>query len=496
MTDTRSPIKLHSAPRIGLYTIGLAAYWAQFPELRGRIMDYGAFIADRMSGMAEVYNFGLVDSETSARAAGLWFNERHVDLVFCHSATYSTSSAVLPVHQICPKPAVILNLQPAARIDYAHAATGEWLAHCGACPVPEIANAFQRAGVAFRVVNGLLGTEATADRPEAERAWKEIEEWISAARVAAGLRRSRFGFLGNTYSGMLDMYSDFTMVQAQTGLHVQVLEMCDLDQRLKAVTPDAVQDKAAEMNRLFSISGDSAADPIAREPTAEQLKWACTVAAAQERLVRDFDLDALVYFYHGSPGNDYENLQSGFILGHSLLTARGVPCAGEGDLKTAIAMKICDLAGTGGSFSEIVVVDYLDGTILLGHDGPFHAAIADGKPLLRGMGLYHGKMGSGISVEAKVKAGPVTTLNVTQTGEGRLKFIISEGRATGGEIMQIGNTQTPVRFCRDPDAYMSAWFAQAPTHHCALSVGHNASLFRKVAELLDIPHATLCEGSE
>jgi L-arabinose isomerase len=184
-------------------------------------------------------------------------------------------------------------------------------------------------------------------------------------------------------------------------------------------------------------------------------------------------------------------LQSGFIVGHSLLTAKGIPCSGEGDLKTAVAMKVCDILGTGGSFSEIVVVDYIDETILLGHDGPFHIAISDGKPILRGMGLYHGKQGAGVSVEAKVKTGPVTTLNLTQTYEGKLKFIISEGYATDGSIMKIGNTQTPVKFKQHPDEYMERWFNEAPTHHCALSIGHNASLFEKVSELLKIYSITL-----
>lgn len=242
---------------------------------------------------------------------------------------------------------------------------------------------------------------------------------------------------------------------------------------------------------MFEISGDSPSDPIARKPTAEQMDWACRVAVAQEKLVRDFDLDALAYYYHGAPGGEDEKLQAGFIVGHSLLTAQGIPCSGEGDLKTAVAMKICDILGTGGSFCEIVVVDYEDETILLGHDGPFHSAIAEGKPILRGMGLYHGKQGSGVSVEAKVRTGPITTLNVTQTGDGKLKLISGQGESTDGPIMQIGNTATPVKFPEHPDRYMERWFAEAPTHHCAMSIGHNASLFAKVGALLGIAHVTL-----
>jgi L-arabinose isomerase len=309
--------------------------------------------------------------------------------------------------------------------------------------------------------------------------------------VKRTLQHARFGFLGNTYSGMLDLYSDFTMIQAQLGLHVEVLEISDLMRMLKLVGASEVQQQRERIEAMFEISGDSPADPIARRPTPEQLEWSCRVAAAQERLVRAFDLDALCYYYHGAPGELDEQIQAGFIVGHSLLTARGIPCAGEGDLKTAVAMKICDTLGVGGSFSEIVVVDYLDQTILLGHDGPFHAAIAEGKPILRGMGLYHGKQGSGVSVEAKVRQGPITTLNLTQTGAGRLKLISSEGHSTDGPIMQIGNTQTPVRFALDPDAYMDRWFAEAPTHHCAMAVGHHAADFAKVADLLKLAHVVL-----
>ena len=494
-------IKPTPKPRIGLYATGLKAYWAQFPGLRERLVEYGQFIANRLAESAEVHFFGLVDCAGSAREAGEFFNRATVDLVFCHSATYITSDSVLPVHQVCPAPVVVLNLQPAARINYAQSTTGEWLAQCGACPVPEITNAFNRANIPFRVISGLLGlsetpaisltNENTASRPEAIRAWKEILEYVQAAKVRRTLRQSRFGFLGNNYSGMLDLYSDWTMLQAQAGLHVQILEMCDLDEQLQQVSADEIEQKRREVQAFFQISGDSAADPIARQPTSEQLEWSCRVAAAQERLVKVHDLDALAYYYHGAPGNAYEQLQSGFIVGHSLLTARGIPCAGEGDIKTSLAMKICDTVGAGGSFSEIVVADYIDGTILLGHDGPFHVAIAEGKPILRGMGLYHGKQGSGVSVEAKVRRGPVTLLGVTQTGDGRLKLIISEGESTDGPIMQIGNTQTPIRFPVDPDTYFERWFAEAPTHHCAMAIGHHAGLFKKVADLLGIPAVEL-----
>lgn len=482
--------------RIGLYSAGLKAYWSQFAGLKERLEGYNAFIAEKLSAWGEVYNFGLVDDEDAGRAAGEYFNAHHVDIIFSHSATYYTSSTVLPLHQIAKAPAVVLNLQPTAAMNYEKTATGEWLAHCVGCPVPELANAFNRAGIPFRVINGLLGLEKTPEisvadevtcrRPEAIRAWEQISQWARAAGVKRALQHARFGFLGNNYSGMLDMYSDFTMLQAQTGIHVEILEMCDLDRCLKAVTEEEVAGIRQEVEAFFEISGDSPSDPIAKRPTAEQLDWACRVAAAQRRLVKEYRLDALSYYYHGSDNNHYEQLQSGFIVGHSLLTANGIPCAGEGDIKTCLAMKICDLLGLGGSFTEIVAMDYERGTMILGHDGPFHIRISDGKPILRGMGVYHGKRGSGVSVEAHVKPGPVTTLGLTQTGEGRLRLIASQGEAKNEPILAIGNTQTHISFGRDLDEYMDDWFAQAPTHHSAMAVGHDAVIFEKVAALMGL----------
>lgn len=494
--------KARLKPRIGLYTMGLHTYWSQFAGLEARMKHYGAFIASKLEEMgAEVVRYDLVDTPDAGRKAGELFQSRNVDLIFAHAGTYVNSSCVLPVHQICNAPMVVLNLQPTARINYAKTTTGEWLAHCGACPVPEIVNALHRANISCEVINGLLGMsetpeisltdENTAHRPEAKRAWHEINEWVQAAMVKRNLAASRFGFLGNTYNGMLDMYSDFTMFQGQTGAQLQILEMCDLNRVFETVTQEEIDTKRQEIADFFQISETDAADPLAQKPTELQLNWSAKVAVAQEKMVKEFGLDALTYYYHGAPGGHYEDLQGGFIVGHSLLTAIGIPCSGEGDLKTCLAMKICDLLGIGGSFCEIVVTDYEDGTILLGHDGPFHLAIAKDKPILRGMGLYHGKQGTGVSVEAKVRTGPITNLNCTQTVDGKLKFIITEAESTDGTIMTIGNTQTPVKFNKSPDEYMDEWFKELPTHHFAMSVGHNAPQLVKVAKILNIPYVEL-----
>ena len=488
-------IKPRLKPVIGLYTTGHPMYWDQFAGLKDRLLGYGRFIEETLKTQCDVKYFGMVDTVENGRRAGEYFNRENVDLIFLHSATYEFSSAVLPVHQRCKAPIVILNLQPCEKINFAATSTSEWLSQDSACSIPEFCNVLTRAGIGYRYVSGLLGLErdvvesvtdcATKGKEEAERAWKEIFEYVDAAMVLRNVRNSNFGFLGNFYCGMLDMYTDLTLFQIKFGAHVELLELSDLDSCLKEVSDAEVKEKIAEINDFFTTDGDSPSDQIAKAPSAEQLEWSAKVACAQNRMVRKHGLDALAYYCHGRDDH-FEEIQSGFVVGHSLLTAAGVPCSGEGDVKTALAMKIMDLLRKGGSFCEIVTTDYRSKSLVIGHDGPFHIDITNDKPIMRGLTLYHGKRGSGISVEASVRPGNVTTFAVAQGTAGAFKLIASEGVAYPAEGMTIGNTETHVDFGMPPAAYFGKWFQAAPTHHFALSIDHNISTLQKIADLMEI----------
>ena len=470
---------------VGVFGVGLAAYWPQFAGLRERLEGYQKKVEQRVAEWASVLSGGLVDSAPAAVATGDAFRRAGVDLVFCYVGTYSTSSQVLPVVQGAGAPVIALNLQPLAALDYPHTGTAEWLANCSACCVPELAGALARSGVPFRQVTGMLEPELDVRAPW-ESAWQEIREWCEAAAVVRNLRRARIGFLGHTYPGMLDLYSDFTQHHAQLGTHIEVLEMSDLDARVAAVTEAEIARNEQEVRRIFDISQASPSDPLAREPAPEEMRWACQVAVGLEKLAEDFDLGGLAYYYRGHGGTRDEQLAAGMIVGCSLLTARGVPCSGEGDLKNCQAMKIVDLLGAGGSFTEIYAMDFRQDLILMGHDGPFHLALAEGRPVLRGLELYHGKRGAGVSVEASVRLGPVTLLGLTQTADGRIRLLAAEGESVAGERLRIGNTNSLIRFALPPAAWINAWCREGPTHHGALGVGHLGRRLEKTASLLEL----------
>jgi L-arabinose isomerase len=478
-------MKQNDTAKVGVFGTGLAAYWPQFIGLKERLSGYQDKVEQRISEWATVVSGGLVDDAPTAQRAGDQFVRAGVDLVFCYVGTYSTSSQVLPVVQRAKVPVVVLNLQPRAALDYPHTDTGEWLANCCACCVPELSCAFSRSGISFRVVTGMLDPEPDVRDPW-QKAWAEIQQWCKAAEVVHHLRNSRIGFLGHSYPGMLDMYSDLTQHQAQLGTHIEVLEMCDLDERVQAVSEIEIRQKEEEVRRIFDISEDSPSDPLAKKPKPEEIAMACRVAAGLDRLANDFDLDALTYYYRGLNGNRYEQLGANLTLGCSLLTASGVPCSGEGDLKNCQAMKMMDLLGAGGSFTEFYALDFRGGFILMGHDGPFHLRIAEGRPILRGLGLYHGKRGYGVGVEASVRKGPITILGLTQSADGRLKLLAAEGESLEGERLRIGNTNSRLRFAMPPAEFLNAWCAQGPTHHCALGIGHVADVIEKIAGLLQM----------
>jgi L-arabinose isomerase len=155
-------------------------------------------------------------------------------------------------------------------------------------------------------------------------------------------------------------------------------------------------------------------------------------------------------------------------------------------------MKIMDIRGAGGSFTEYYAMDFKDDLVLMGHDGPGHIAIAQGKTKVRPLKVYHGKVGRGLSVEMSVKYGPVTLLSVAEDAESRFKLVVAEGESVDGEILEIGNTNSRYRFPLGARRFVEAWNAQGPAHHCAVGVGHVAATLAKTAALIGLGFRQVC----
>jgi L-arabinose isomerase len=433
--------------KIGLYGIGLDTYWSQFEGLYERLQGYQQQIAKRMSAKhetIEVINTGIVDNPQKAREVGTFLAKQNVDAIFLYISTYALSSTVLPVVREVDVPVIVLSLQPSKAIEYTSfnalgdrgKMTGEWLAYCQACSAPEIASVFNRAKIDYHLITGSLDDESS---------WNEIDDWLNAVKVASILDDTRIGALGHYYEGMLDVYSDMTQLSSTFGCHFEILEMSTLYKYYNETTNAQIQEKIKQFHDDFEV--DPACD-------AHEISRAARSAAALEALVH--------------------------------------PVAGEYEIKNVIAMKIMDLMGIGGSFSEFYALDLNDDIILLGHDGPGHARIAKGKVKLVPLPVYHGKPGKGLSIQMSVQQGPITLLSVVQQTNGEIALLVAEGECVPGPTLNIGNTNSRYRFSIGAGRFLKEWSEQGPAHHMAIGIGHAANQLEKLAKILGIKFIKIC----
>lgn len=470
--------------KIGLFGIGLDTYWPQFPGLEERLNGYLETIENKISAFhPHVINAGLVDNTDKAFTAGKLFSTEDVDVIFLYVSTYALSSTVLPVVQRAKVPVIILNLSPEAAIDYKKInalgnrtkMTGEWLAFCSACPVPEIANVFNRTGIAFHQITGMLEND-----PEA---WQEIQEWIEAARVSHTMFYNRMGCMGHYYSGMLDIYTDLTMQSKYFGGHFELIEVDELSAMRNEVSQSEIEDRVQLFYDTFEVMDDC---------SESELQRAARTSIAMDTLVEKYKLGSMAYYYMGTGNPPNEDAISSIILGNSLLTAKGIPVAGEYEIKNAQAMKIMNSFGVGGSFTEYYAMDFEDDVVLMGHDGPGHIAIAEGKTKVKPLQVFHGKVGRGLSVEMSVKYGPVTLLSVVEQKGGGLMLLCAEAESVPGPILEIGNTNSRYRFSIGARRFVNDWNSYGPAHHCAIGVTHMASKIKKLGKLLNIEVVQVC----
>jgi L-arabinose isomerase len=464
---------------IGIFGVGFNKYWPQFDGLLDELTGKLNIFIDRVkANEVQVTSFGIADDAESAYTILPKLKAADLDLVFCHMLTYATSASFGAIVHGLDIPLVLVALQPLKALDYSKASTYMQLCNDDFCAVPEF------TGVAIRmgkkpppVILGTLENDPTAE--------KEISQWCNIAMVLHDLKRARIGHFGHPIEHMLDMQTDHTALTAAFGCHIVQTEADELLKLEQTVTEGEIDSKKIEILDLFDTP-DPKSDPITEKLTEKDLQVAARVAVALDKFIDTYNLDGLAYYYEGQEGSPMRELVTNLIVGNSLLTAAGFPMCGESDLKTCIAMLIMDRLDIGGSFAEFHPIDFNEGFVLVGHDGPHHINIAEGKPVLRSLFKYHGKPGTGAGVEFNIKEGPITILSIGLTANGRFKFILAEGESLHGPIPPTGNTNTRGFFKPDVRSFLKNWVAEGPTHHFALGVGHHARTIQQIAEILNL----------
>ena len=464
---------------IGIFGVGFNKYWSQFDDLLDKLTGKLNIFTDRVkTHEVQVTSFGIADDAASAYAILPKLRAADLDLVFCHMLTYATSASFGVIVRGLDIPLVLVALQPLKALDYSKASTYMQLCNDDFCAVPEF------TGVAIRmgkkpppVILGTLEDDQTTEG--------EISQWCNIAMVLHDLKRARIGHFGHPIEHMLDMQTDHTALTAAFGCHIVQTEADELLRLQRTVTETEIKDKKTQILDLFETPNPKS-DPITEKLTEKDLQVAARVAIALDKFIDTYNLDGLAYYYEGQEGSPMRELVTNLIVGNSLLTSAGFPMCGESDLKTCIAMLIMDRLDIGGSFAEFHPIDFNEGFVMVGHDGPHHINIAEGKPVLRSLAKYHGKPGTGAGVEFKIKEGPITIFSIGLTANGRFKFILAEGESLHGPIPPTGNTNTRGFFEPDVRSFLKKWVAEGPTHHFALGIGHHARIIQEIAEILNI----------
>lgn len=473
--DRLKPLKAN----VGIMGVGHYNYWSQFEGLLDKLNEKLQIFCEKVqSHEVKTSIIGISDCAETAYQIASEIKSADLDLLFIDMLTYATSSAIAAIFREVDVPIVLVALQPQRALEYDHATTFMQLYNDDICAIPEFTSVARRMGRPVpQVVIGTLNDD--------EEANNEIGEYCRIAKVLHSLRTARIGQMGHVLESMLDMHTDPTLLTAAFGCHIVQTEPGDVVTYYHKADVREVEQYSNIILQFFDTP-EPKSDPLTSRLSQEDLENAARVGVALNKFIESKKLDGLAYYYEGQEGSEIRKVVSNFIVCNSILTAGGFPMCGEMDLKTCIAMMIMDRLDMGGSFAEFHPIDFNEGFVLIGHDGPHHINIAEGKPVIRSLSKYHGKPGNGASVEFKIKEGPITMLGMTQKADGSFRFIIAEGESKSGPIPATGNTNTRGFFKPDARTFLKRWFAEGPTHHFALGIGHKAEIIKKVGDFLGI----------
>ena len=178
--------------------------------------------------------------------------------------------------------------------------TGEWLAWCQACPVPEIANVFHRASIPFFQVTGMLEDDPVAGRRSRTGLTAATSGPCDGAQPPRGhgpllWRHARCLFGPDPQC-------------ATFGGHIEIVEVDELAAlRGMTVSARSLAKRVAHFQEVFDVQPDCA---------HEELERAARTSVALDRLVEEHDLGLAGLLLQGTGNPDNEDAISSIILGN------------------------------------------------------------------------------------------------------------------------------------------------------------------------------------
>jgi len=456
-------------PKIGLMYAGLKAYWPQYPELEGIGNGMYEKYIGRFREIGDVVEAKFVNTPEKSEAAGKKFAEAGIDILFILPFGYTTGMIIVPCIEALADniPVRLLVSHQDATYDYKNAETIDFLHHSGICCVSEYAGTLRRIGRKFRVSTGWLGDE---------RFWNEIKSDSIGAAAANTFRKLNFAVIGNVYTNMTDMPADDHRLLKATGKVFLRPEIEEFEEEYKLVTDDEVKDMYRQFRELYDVD---------ESVTDDHMYESAKIAIVFDKIINRYDISGYGYYWWGVKP-EVTQLRSQSMLAGSRLSSVGRMGVTEGDVKTAMAMKVMDLMGAGGMFVEFNAIDYAGDFILISHDGPVNFNVAGGRARLQHLDIHHGKTGTGLGVDFDIKKGPVTILNLTQFDYScdTFKLIYTTGETIDGDILNVGNPNCRLRIGKPIHEFVEEWCMQGPIHHSSLGIGDISREIETFAEAM------------
>lgn len=453
-------------PRIGLLPTGHLIYWGQFPGLKEMGLNMYEKMRRQLEQIGEVVSPGLVDTQEKALEAGQYFQKEKIDILLVLPLGYTTGIVVLPCVKQVDVPIRILNTHLDGSYDYKTADTTIYLYHEGPCCIPEYAAGLVNMGRKFKVRTGEF---------KSDRFWREVTADCTGAAAARVFASMNVGIIGETYPGMVDMPTDEHRWLRASGKLFERPEVEEIEEAYHRVTPDQLQDMYQQFRQMYDVD-ETVID--------EHMKFSAQLAIAYEEVILKHDIYAFGYYWWGEK-EFITQIRAQSNLAVSRLASMGRPGVTEGDIKTAMAMKILDLLGGGGMFVEFFAIDYDEEFLLMGHDGPSNINMSEGRPRLQHLEVHHGKTGHGLGIDFDVVKGPTTLLNLSQFDAGEtFKLIYSVGQIVPGEILNIGNPNCRVKIDQPIHTYFDKFCQLGPAHHIALGIGDHSEEIETFAEAM------------
>ncbi len=452
--------------RIGFLPTGHHRYWPQFPNLKGRALRMCKRFEEMLKDYADIVSFGLVDTPEKGVAAGNFFHEQDIDLILIFPLVYTPSINVAEAVIDSTAPLRILNAHEDRTRDYAKEDTEDYLQHEGVCCVPEIGGMLARMGKEFHVRTGTLNDK---------RLHQELQADFMGAAAARKFRNIQAGLIGNIYTGMTDMSIDEQRLLRTTGHLLICPEVEEIIDAYQKVTDEELKDMYAQFRQLYEVD---------KTVTDEHMHFSAQIAVAFDTIIKRHNIDCFGFYWWGERELVTQiRAQAGLAV--SRLAAQGIAGVTEGDVKSAMAMKILNLLGGFGIFVEFFAMDFTENFVLMGHDGPANVRMAKGKPRLTYLDVIHGKTGHGLGIDFDMESGPVTLLNLTEhtsPSNNRFKLIYSIAEVIPGTVLSIGNPNCRIRLERPFPQFFEIWCQEGPGHHIALGRGDLSAALKSFAE--------------